>query len=348
MNAIEYTVLRELVDNLTSGIMIEDENRIIVKSNNYLSEMFGMPGPHALAGMDCAKAGEQFSEMFTDPVEFLSNVEDILENKICILNDIIYLSNGRIFERDYIPISIDGDYRGHVWHYRDITVRTKMEKYLTAQSKNNTYILANIGHEIRNPLNCIIGMSELMSISGDLTPDHLDYVRAINQSGVNILQILDTITERAAGIAPKKTQFSLAKCFRNISGMMAKGANDKNLSLDFDIRPSTDIFTGYETYIKQIITNLVSNAIKYTSKGSILVRCTSTVAGNLKLQVIDSGAGIPEDKHSIIFSAFSQLDANKPGIGMGLNIVSELVTFMGGSIKVESKVNVGSIFEVVI
>lgn len=109
MKNVDYIIVKQLIDSLNAGVLLEDENRIILKCNKVFTEMFNIPiNPEELKGMDCSLMGEETSLAFKDPKEFMKNVAKILERKERVLNEVIYLENGRVLERDYIPLIIEG------------------------------------------------------------------------------------------------------------------------------------------------------------------------------------------------------------------------------------------------
>lgn len=344
---IEYVILKKLIDNLTSGILIEDENRIIIKSNLCFSSMFDIPlDPEQLKGQDCTLIGESISSMFVDPVKFSRDVDVVLKNRKIALNDIVYVNNGKILERDYIPMVIEGNYIGHVWHYRDITSKMKKNEYLKKSIEDNSYILANIGHEVRNPLNCIIGLADLMIISDVLEEDQINDLQMIKSSGEAILDITNSIVDKARGKGQAIYEvFNVSSYIKNILSFLKFAINQKGIELTEDIRlDGVDVYSC-KIYIRQIITNIVNNSIKYTDSGYIHVKCWGN-GTRIKIQITDTGIGIPEDKLEDIFKPFVQLDSNKSGIGLGLHITSDLINYLHGDIKVESKIGVGSSFTI--
>ncbi|MEI7663780.1 MAG: GAF domain-containing protein, partial [Bacteroidota bacterium] len=162
--------LETLIKDLQSGILVEDQDRKIALVNTLFCNMFGIPvAPEMLFGADCSDSAEQSKGMFTHPGNFVSRIDTILRDKIPVTGEELELVDGRIFERDYIPIFLNGRFLGNLWQYRDITRRVSTEKELRqamaeAHSANSakSIFLANMSHEIRTPLNAVIGLSRLM------------------------------------------------------------------------------------------------------------------------------------------------------------------------------------------
>lgn len=120
--------LLELIQSLSSGILVEDENRKIVLVNKEFCNIFNIPvNPDDLRGFDCSSSAEQSKHLFMDPEGFIKSIEEILQNRLLVRNEELFFADGRAFERDYIPVYLNGSYKGHLWNYRDITERKKSE-----------------------------------------------------------------------------------------------------------------------------------------------------------------------------------------------------------------------------
>jgi signal transduction histidine kinase/ActR/RegA family two-component response regulator len=222
--------------------------------------------------------------------------------------------------------------------------------------------LANMSHEIRTPMNGIIGMTDL-ALMTPLSELQRDYLQTVRNSAESLLVIINDILDfskiEAGKLQIDTVDFSLRSLLDETLKPMAIRAKEKKLSLDLELRPDVpDVLVGDPMRLRQVLVNLVSNAVKFTSEGAILVRVThdveeSRAAGSgsevmLHFSVIDTGIGIPEDKQAAIFQAFTQADGSTTrvygGTGLGLSISWQLVTLMGGQIQVESTPGRGSAF----
>ncbi len=216
--------------------------------------------------------------------------------------------------------------------------------------------LAVMSHEIRTPVNGIIGMAELASQT-ELTAGQRDYLDTINSCAESLLVLLNDVLDfskiEAGKLELERTEFSLRDLLGEALTTLAPRAHNKGLELLLHIRPEVpDIIIGDPHRLRQIVVNLVGNALKFTDKGEILVRVENSkwVEGQAELlfAIADTGIGIPSERLSTIFTSFSQADYSTTrrfgGTGLGLAITQQLVALMSGELVVESELGKGSVF----
>jgi signal transduction histidine kinase/ActR/RegA family two-component response regulator len=253
---------------------------------------------------------------------------------------------------------------GMVTVIRDITAGerelARAKAAAEAANESKSRFLAAMSHEMRTPLNAVLGMNRLM-LKTQLTEEQRRYAQMIRSSGQALLELINDILDlskvEAGRMGLEIVDFNPAAVVENVVSLLAPRAQGKGLTLDLDIAPGVPAaLRGDPTRLRQVLLNLVGNAVKFTEQGGVKVRVTHRPAADgkheLSIAVRDTGIGIAPEALSKLFERFVQADSSTArrygGTGLGLAISAEIVGLMGGRIQVQSEAGVGSTFEVVL
>ena len=345
-----------------NAVIITDVNGLIEWVNDGFTRISGY-APQEVVGR---KPGSFLQGPETDP-QTVSFIRERLNRgegfKTEILN---YNKEGRKY---WLAIEVqpifgaDGKLRNFMAIESDISERKRVERELQqakeqaeAASRAKSEFLANMSHEIRTPLNGVTGMTELL-LGTELAPHQRRYVQIAKSSADSLLvvinQILDFSKIEAGKLELEILDFDLREVVEEVTEMLACRAASKGLELAYWIEPAvTTTLRGDPVRLRQVLINLVNNAVKFTDNGEVIVRVASesTDSGRttLRFSVSDTGVGIPPDRSDRLFKPFSQVDASTTrkfgGTGLGLVICKQLTEMMGGQIGVESAPGRGSTF----
>jgi len=344
-----------LLNAMSEAVLLEGPGGEVALVNTAFARLFGLPSPEAVLGAPCAAAAEAAAVQFADPAHFLASTQAAAREGLTSPQP-LPMADGRVLERttQRVPMGAAGE--GRVWVYRDITHRARVESALRearAQAERlhteKNELLASVSHELRTPLNAIIGMTELV-LETRLSPEQEDLLRTVRGASAQLhhllSELLDLSRVHALGQTTRRESFDLGLLLEELVEGFGPQATRIGLELLIEVGPEAGRLRSDPGRVRQIVTNLVQNALKFTPDGYVRVS-TESVDGGCAVHVDDTGPGVPEAWRDRVFERFQQLHADNTvsrGSGLGLAISRALATALGGTLRLGPPPDRGSRF----
>ena len=368
--------LGDIINFLPDATFVIDREGRVIAWNKAIESLTGVKAEDILGKGDCEYSLPFYGERRPILIDLVMKADHLMEKKY---NNIKRQQDGTLIGEAYMPslnggetylvgsaaalFDSVGNISGAIESMRDITDRKHAEEDLQrakekaeSATKAKSEFLSNMSHEIRTPMNAVIGLTGLF-LETEMTPVQRDYVETIRNSGDALLAIINNILDFSkidgGQMVLESQPFNLRSCVEESLDLVAARAAQKGLELVYFIEDRVpEIIVGDVTRLRQILVNLLGNAVKFTEKGEVMVSVDSSPLEKGRVEILisvkDTGIGISEEHMGSLFQSFSQVDSsttrNYGGTGLGLAISKRLVELMDGSITVESELRRGSTF----
>jgi PAS domain S-box-containing protein len=354
---LEYqsSLLHTIVDSLPDGVFCKDVNLKYTMCNKYMTDIFGRKLEDIIGHDDKTALG-----MSAESAVLANDVDRkvMKEQHQVTFEEWLPCTDGvtRLFETVKVPLIQKGEVIGVLGIGRDMTQRKVMEDEIRAASFAKSSFLANMSHEIRTPLNVIIGLTDLVLEDESLKSPVTENLAKISNAGTTLLSIVNDILDfskiESGKLELNPVEYYMASLLNDIVTLVTTRLGEKPIAFHLDIKddlPSK--LHGDDLRVKQILTNLLTNSVKYTKQGSITLSVHCEREGDtvwMDVAVSDTGMGIREEDLKKLFSDYNQVDTkanrNIEGTGLGLSITKRLTEMMDGRITAESEYGKGSTF----
>lgn len=348
-------VQRETLDNLYEAIAVYGSDGRLKLSNPAYGKIWEL-SPEDLQGEPhIGDIVEKTRHFFDEGDDWAS-----LKSRIMARVTAQVLSSGQLERRDGSTLQVasvplpDGNV---LLSYLDVTDSTRVQRALRERNEAletagrlKSEFIANVSYELRTPLNAIIGFAEILTNQyfGELNPRQLDYSRGILDSSHRLLTLINDILDLAtieAGYMMLETEnIDVHTLMASVLALTRERARKQNINLEFDCPPDLGTLTADERRLKQVLFNLISNAIKFTPAGGTIRLAARRVEGGVTLTVADNGVGIPTEDQARVFEKFERGNpqARQSGAGLGLSLVKSFIELHGGRVEIVSQANKGT------
>ena len=356
--AQEQSLLRSLIDSIPDGIFVKDRSGRYTVVNATFVQNLARPQADVLGRTSIELFGPEAAAPFHEAEQAMLATRTLRIDEGTLVNP---AGETVLLETTRVPfLGPDGEPQGVIAVIRDVTAHKRAEDELRqardeaeAATRAKSAFLAMMSHEIRTPMNGVMSMAEMLEQS-ELTDDQRGMAQIIRSSAAALLTIINDILDfskiEAGKLEIESVPFSLIELVEGAGELIAGRADEKGIGLTLDVDPDLpDRRIGDPSRLRQILLNLLGNAVKFTETGAVAVIVRRTEAPDrLRFTVSDSGIGLSEEQRARLFQPFMQADASTArrfgGTGLGLSICQRLCGMMGGAIGVDSTLGIGSRF----
>ncbi len=357
----QYEIKNTLLSSIPAMVYFKDRNLVYIAANKSFSDITGIPVDEIHGKTDCDLFPLEDAMTYSRADRYVIDHDEPIYN----IEEPTTTPDGKtlIVSTSKVPFHDSaGKVTGVVGISIDITEHKKLEEFKKAKyeaeaaNRAKSRFLATMSHEIRTPMNAVIGMTDML-MQSNLPPQQKEFLSIIHSSGNELLKIINNILDfakiEASHLELERCPFNLRSCVEDAIDMVSAIAGQKGIEILFSMDDNVpEAILGDITRLRQILINLLGNAVKFTERGEIEVTIRSTLIRDELFEFLftirDTGVGIPPDSLHLLFNAFSQIDSSSTmhqgGTGLGLAISKKIVELMGGTIGVESKYSEGSTF----
>ncbi|MCL2620230.1 MAG: ATP-binding protein [Defluviitaleaceae bacterium] len=346
----ETATINAIVDSLSDVLFCKDLNLRYTRANKSFLELFELDNVVGKNDVEIG-VGNDMSEVWND-----ADLKVLSERKTVRLDEVVPGKDGnRIFETIKTPMIHNGEVYGLLGLARDITERREGEKRLEEASRAKSEFLANMSHEIRTPMNSIVGFSEL-ALEADVSPKTRNYLQKISENANWLLQIINDILDaskiESGDIVLEEVAFDLGQLTNQCKNLVLPTVLEKNLDFYVYVEalPEGKLLFGDAVRLRQVLVNIISNAVKFTHQGSVKV-VSSLLAEHegsvtMYIEISDTGIGMTQEQIDRVYEPFMQADSSATrehgGVGLGLPIVNGILEIMGSGLNIRSEVGEGT------
>lgn len=355
--------LTALLAHIDGGVLVVDDRQYVVFANDEFARLLGLgPTAHAVVGRPVSAITAAFRSLVADPYGFEARDLDVYSSGDRVRGELVELADGRTLERSYNPVQVGAVSYGHLWIYHDVTARLQAEADLAAARdaalaamQLKAEFVATVSHELRTPLHGVLGLVELLA--DDVAAEQRPTVQRVHASLQSLRAIVDDILDfekiEAGRLVIEHIEFDPLATIRAAVSVFEPLTESKGVELRVTAGPGVPATAlGDPLRVSQLVSNLVSNAVKFTGAGAIEVAVGWDARRRVHIDVHDTGTGIAPDALERIFEPFAQADQSTVrrfgGTGLGLAICRRLAALMGGTLTATSEPGRGSCFSVVL